>query len=295
MTGLVITGLWPAFWDGQAPTLVRQVVLGTAASLFGLAALYWAVAHLRSPGLFIWWYANGLALYSLGLIGLACQPHRHSMVTWVGLAPEDLASVCFLVAALSATRFRAPGRPGATALAASVLWPVLPYRILVEVSSEAVIALDSRLGVLYWNGAASRLFGYPAAGAFGPGLPDLIVPAADRAEVAAAMRRRLQPPARDGQPLALDLARRDGGAFPAACSFYRAGWPHNLLVCVVQDLSRLRRAQDRVRRLSAGLEQRVREAPRCCARTTPGSPTPTGNWSRSATRCPMTCRPRCGR
>ena len=248
------------FVQGQGPTPIRQVVLGTAILLFTLAATqFWALAR-RAERAFFRWYGLGLGLIAVGLVGVYFQKAVGTPLNWVGRSAQYLGGVYILVALL--TVLQDCGLPLGKALALFFGEAETEYRPLVEATKDAILSLDADGHILYWNEGASRLFGHTAAEALGAHLMTLVAPPGTE--------ERLQK-AWDGLPrtaegqvigatLESELAAKGGRAFWAELAFYaRPSTRGSLTVCIVRDITERKQAEKTLQRLNAALEARVEE------------------------------------
>ena len=257
---LVATGAVPTFFvPGKGTTTLRSFVLGAALVLFALAATFWWQTYVRTRVPFLRWYYLGLVLFVLGIVTILQVTIVGSAFSWVGRAAQYLAVAYLLVAVLSA---RSPKSAALVerGFAWSMLQSSLSYRPLVESASEAIGVLDETGRILYWNGAAERLFGYRASDAFGADLVELIVPTARRearAEIAAALSASDPAGGRAGGHLDVTLVDGDGREFPAEAAFYRnLVGANRLTVCMIRDITVRRQAEERL----AASEERFRTA-----------------------------------
>ena len=109
---LALAETTPTFFvQGIGGTPLRQVVLATGAGLFGAAGLGLILAEGNAKT-FRRWYALGLALLGIGLLGVMLQETIGSPISWVGRIAQYLGSVYLLVASMaSATEARRWGLP----------------------------------------------------------------------------------------------------------------------------------------------------------------------------------------
>lgn len=146
------------------------------------------------------------------------------------------------------------------------------FRCICAAAQDAIIMIDSHGCISYWNGAAERQFGYPAAEANGRSLHELIAP--ERYRLAA--RRGLEGFAQTGtgpmvsQVTELTAMRRGGTEFEAEQSIspVRIG-DHWHAIGIVRDITDRKKAQrkqeaqlDELRRfqeVTVGRELRMKE------------------------------------
>ncbi len=266
MLGLVLVlvlagGTPPFFIPGEGPTPLRQTVLTCGTALLAYAALTWWQVYVRNRGIaFLRWYALGLGLLVMGMIAILATPIVGGLVGWVGRTGQYLAGIYCLVAIVLATRpSGAEGAPGSR-LGASLLQSMLLYRPMVESMGEAMITLDRRGAVLYWNQAAERVFGPRPTDVFGASLVDLVAPPATREALQTELEGMLRhvDPARDGR-MEPELVDGRGRTFPAELVFHGNDAAAGVITCILRDISERRRAEQEIRELNEELEERVRE------------------------------------
>lgn len=98
-------GLTPSFFiPGEGPTHIRQLVLGCAAAMFGLAGLIMALDGVRHRTSFARWYATGMGLIAAGLLAVLIVSSVGSPLSWVGRAAQYLGGIYLLVGVLLAAR-----------------------------------------------------------------------------------------------------------------------------------------------------------------------------------------------
>ncbi len=99
------------FVQRQGGTPLRQFVLGSAAMMFAAAALI----MLRRPmapdhvPAFRRWYAYGLLMLALGLVGVWMQVVTNSLLGWAGISVQ-LLGACYLLAAAATVSSRSADR-----------------------------------------------------------------------------------------------------------------------------------------------------------------------------------------
>jgi PAS domain S-box-containing protein len=103
-TVLTIASIWgaipPFFIQELGPTLLRQVVLGTAVALFGISSLLFRRLYSKSKEAFQYWYSLALALIAVGLSAVFLQKAVGSPIGWAGRSAQYLSGIYFLIAVL---------------------------------------------------------------------------------------------------------------------------------------------------------------------------------------------------
>jgi PAS domain S-box-containing protein len=98
---LALEGITPPFFvQGTGGTPLRQVVLASSVGLFGAAGLILVLAQGKATT-FRRWYALGLVLLGVGLLGVLLQQAIGSPISWVGRIAQYLGSVYLLVASMT--------------------------------------------------------------------------------------------------------------------------------------------------------------------------------------------------
>ncbi|MCF8144676.1 MAG: PAS domain S-box protein [Deltaproteobacteria bacterium] len=100
-----LNGFTPVFFiQGVGPTLIRQVVLGSAVGLFALSAGLVGLLFLRSRAPFQYWYGLGLFLIAIGLFCVLVPKTVGCPIGWLGRSAQYLGAVYFLVAVAGVVR-----------------------------------------------------------------------------------------------------------------------------------------------------------------------------------------------
>jgi len=241
----------PFFVQGVGPTLLRQVVLGTATALFAMSSLHFMIFYSKSRSEFLYWYSLALALIAVGLSAVFLQKAVGSPIGWAGRSAQYLGGIYFLIAVLTALRgARAKGIPLEKAIADFLRQAEEHYRALVETVPDAIISCDHEGRVLLWNSAAERMFGYSRGEAVGSLLIDLIAP--DRH--ADNLRQEMEKFAKTGKgPLIgkateIEAKRKNGEVFPVELSVSARkaadGWVSTI---IVRDITERKRAEEALR------------------------------------------------
>jgi PAS domain S-box-containing protein len=105
VTAATVVGWTPMFFvQGEGGTLLRSLVLGTAAALFLLTAVLLWTLGLRPRSAFSYWYAHALTLIAAGLCGVLLESSHGNALSWAGRAAQYMGGVFMLVAALASVR-----------------------------------------------------------------------------------------------------------------------------------------------------------------------------------------------
>jgi PAS domain S-box-containing protein len=93
-------------------------------------------------------------------------------------------------------------------------------RAITEAAQDAVILVDARGAIVYWNSAAVRIFGYSTEVAFGQDLHKFLPPPADQTDAAKGFARFAETGQGPilGRTLELTALRNGGGEFPVEVS-----------------------------------------------------------------------------
>ena len=96
----------PAFFTASGPTVLRQIILGSAAALFAIAALVFGAQYAKSKSPSLFWYALAIVLLSVGLFSAFEVKTLGDVPTWLGRATLYLGTT-YLMAALLASKRKA--------------------------------------------------------------------------------------------------------------------------------------------------------------------------------------------
>ena len=92
------------FIPGQGGTPLRQFVLGSAIAMLALTVLIVRAMNQARWSTFAYWYALGLALLAVGLLGVLLQAVNGGLLGWTGRAAQFMGGAYMLVAAIVAGR-----------------------------------------------------------------------------------------------------------------------------------------------------------------------------------------------
>ncbi|MFO1371145.1 MAG: hypothetical protein U1F42_01715 [Candidatus Competibacteraceae bacterium] len=104
VTLATLSGEMPAFFiQGEGGTPLRQIVLGSAITMFVSTSALKRNSHATSSA-FQHWYALGLLLIAIGLFSVMLQSAFGSVLSWTGRIAQYLGSAYLLAAAIIAVR-----------------------------------------------------------------------------------------------------------------------------------------------------------------------------------------------
>ncbi len=168
MAVFVLRGWAPTFIDPElGPTPLRQLVLGCTISALIVTAS--DLLSRRSPSQFARWYALGLSLFAIGLLGVMLQPAFDSPLSWIGRATQWLGGIYMLLAAFTCVdESRRWNISLETALAAAQN----KTESLLNAMSEGFIGLDPQLRIVYVNPAAAEILNQPAGALINRSFPE---------------------------------------------------------------------------------------------------------------------------
>jgi signal transduction histidine kinase len=105
LTFATLKDLVPVFFvQGQGPTPLRQVVLGSAVFLFSISGLLLLSLYFFSKTRMLYWYSLALLLIAAGLICYMANTSIGGPIAWLGRCSLYLSGVYLLVAVISASR-----------------------------------------------------------------------------------------------------------------------------------------------------------------------------------------------
>jgi PAS domain S-box-containing protein len=146
--------------------------------------------------------------------------------------------------------------PGSVVGADRIEREVPPAQVL-EAAPDAMIVVDDRGMLVYVNGEAEKLFGYPRVELLGQPI-EVLMPEAHRGgHVAHRDAYVAHPRTRPmGQALQIVARRRDGGEFPADVKLSPLPTPSGLLVtAAVRDITDRKKAEEKLRTYARHLEE----------------------------------------
>ncbi|MBI4496170.1 MAG: PAS domain S-box protein [Deltaproteobacteria bacterium] len=238
----------PLFWAADVgSTPLKQAVLGTAVTLFALTSIYTMVLYIQKRSPFLYWYSIGLALTSIGLIGISVMKAVGDPIGWAGRTAQYLGGVYFLIATFSALReAQAQGMPLEMAIERFFRGSEVHYRDLVDTVIDAIISIDDRKRVLLWNQGAERMLGYTPGEAAGCLVGDLLLPEGNTERLdhgLQGLRKQIINPF-GAREFEIEMRRKDGTIFPSETSLSMrrigSGWTATM---VVRDITERKQAE----------------------------------------------------
>jgi PAS domain S-box-containing protein len=237
------SGLTPPFFaQGQGPTLLRQMVLGSAAAMTALAAVLYGLLNVRVQSAFVRWYALGLGLFALGLVGMMPMHRLGSVSAWVGRSAQYLGCLYIL---WGAWRGVVEGRSWELPLG-TLLETQERHRRLVEVCPDAILVhTDGRC--VFANPAAVRLLGAASPqDLMGRPILDFIHP--ECREISAARIRQAYESDRPVPVRTLRVLRLDGSPVDVEITGSRVDFGGRMAVqAVMRDVGERVRAEEALR------------------------------------------------
>jgi PAS domain S-box-containing protein len=145
----------PFFLPGIGATPLRQMVIIAACLQFAVSSVLFGTLCRRSTSRFLRWYAMGLALIAIGLLGVIPQNQLGTPINWAARLAQYLGGVYILYAAITAFRqHHVWGIPIGRAFQELEQ----RHRSLVELCPDAIL-VHSEGRYVYANPAAAHLFG----------------------------------------------------------------------------------------------------------------------------------------
>ncbi|WP_143311586.1 PAS domain S-box protein [Candidatus Methanoperedens nitroreducens] len=259
-----LQGITPPFFiQGTGPTLLRQVVLGTAAVLFVISAFLFIRLYSNLKKIYLYWYSLALMLVAINLFAAFLVRTVGSPFSWAVRLPLYLGGIYFLNAIFIARRTaRTRGTSIEEAVANFFREPEENFRILVETANDAIVSFDNESRVLLWNSAAEKIFGYNRSEAVGSILGDLIIPDSYDGTIKKEMENLTVTgkSTQIGKPIEMETKKKDGKVFPVEFSISARktsdGW---MYTSIIRDITERKRAEEALRKAHDELELRVQE------------------------------------
>ena len=261
---VTLWGITPKFFiQGVGPTILRQLVLGTAVLLFLLSGLIIMSIFTKRKLSFQYWYSLSLIMIALGLLAFFLQKSVGSPIGWLGRLGQYIGGIYALIAVLITVKSaRNKGISMQNAMAGLFRDAELSYHALVETVMDPIISFNQDGSIIQWNTAAEKLFGYRQNEAVGSSLFDVVIGEAfteifrNQLSNLDTVNDRLKV----GRQLDITGKAKDGSTIPVEVSTSamksRDKWS---FVCVFRDVTERKKAEADIRRLNEDLELRVEE------------------------------------
>ena len=164
VTIISIQGILPPFFiQGAGSTPLRQIILVAAASLFLLSGLIICQQYLKSKSVFLYWYALGLLLIFLVLVGNLLVIAVGTPISWTLRITQLLGGVYLFMAALVILKEAEIKQLSAgEALVNFFQQEEYNLNILLESIMDAVIVIDPNFIITGWNNGAEKIYGWKA-------------------------------------------------------------------------------------------------------------------------------------
>ena len=105
LTYCVLQNILPMFFiQGQGPTLIRQIILGSATLFFCLSGIIFLNSYRKSRSRFLYWYSISLFLISTGLLLIFFQKSFGSPIGWLGRTAQYIGGIYLIIAIFSGAK-----------------------------------------------------------------------------------------------------------------------------------------------------------------------------------------------
>ncbi len=92
--------VFPKFFTNSGATWIDQSVLGVSITFFALSFLIYIRQFAKLKSEVSYWYSLALALFAVGLFGVALQPQFSDSLSWMGRIAQYIGGVYFMIALL---------------------------------------------------------------------------------------------------------------------------------------------------------------------------------------------------
>ena len=242
---LALQNLTPPFFvQGRGGTPVRQFALAAAAGMFAVSSLALSLGPLGDR--FRRWYAPGLALLGVGLVGVMLQPSLGSPISWMGRFAQYLGGVYLLGATIAAARHtRRWGLPLEAALQeAEARYGQAAERerflkAILDTAQDGFWVVDGGGRLIDVNPAYCAMSGYSREELLRMRISDL--ESEESLEETASHIRRIREKGFDR--FEARHRRKDGSPLRVAASVTFIGQERGLMVCFLQDITERKRLE----------------------------------------------------
>ncbi len=253
----IAQGSLPHFFEqGHGPTAIRQVVLGTAIGIFTLTSVLFGILNLQVQSAFLRWYALGLALIAIGLLGVYPIRNVGCLQNWVGRCSQYVGGLYLLVG-----MWRSISERGSWELPLGLLREIQGrYQRLVELLPDAIVVHQDGVYLFANSSAARLLHASSPSEIMGMAVLATVAPE-DRAEVLERMRLAAMPgnstPIREFTMQRLDGTR----VLVETTGTYIEFGGRPAVMVVIRDITERKLAEAAVRETEERLTLALRNAP----------------------------------
>ena len=243
------SGITPIFFrQGAGPTLLRQVVLGTAVILFLFSAIISMIIYRHRKLVFHYWYSLSLSMIALGLTAFFIQKVVGSPIGWLGRSGEYIGGVFALTAILIlAKNAYVKGVPIQNAISDLFGEAEINYQVLVETLNDPVITVSQDFIIIQWNSAASQFFGYSPHEAIGACFLDLVISESSIECLNKEARKYSEPDSQEkiGRPIEIIGKTKDKGSvlIELSVSLLKSRGQHSY-ICVCRDSTERKKVEE---------------------------------------------------
>jgi PAS domain S-box-containing protein len=169
ITLISIQGILPPFFiQGQGSTAERKIILVAASFLFLLSGLIISQQYMKSKSFLLYWYALGLLLLFLVIVGNLLVITVGTPINWTLRITQLLGGVYLFIAALVILKEAKIQRISAgDALASFFSTSKSTLDKLLNNVTDAIIVSDQNFNIIGWNAAAENIYGWKAEDALG--------------------------------------------------------------------------------------------------------------------------------
>lgn len=237
------------------PMAVRFLLVTSALPFAAAAIGAWSLRNQTSR-IFLGWYALVLITVAIGRATELLAVPQVSLYLLARVA-YYAAGVFMLIAVVqTAGSYRYLGVPLTRTLTRFLHDTGITYQSLVEISTEAMVALDPDGTVRYWNPAAQRLL-WPGVERPAVNFVDLAASPEAIGELRAGLARLLDPEATQAH-VETTLRGADGSIFPAEVSLLARRSDLGIAVALVEDISDRKSTERTLQEAAATIRTRAR-------------------------------------
>lgn len=171
-----VQGLLPPFFiDNVGGTSIRQIIVGLSVLLFFVSGVMILKEYNKEKSLLLYWYALGLILLSMGMLGILFQSETGTPLNWMGRISQLLGGLYLAVAALIIFKTaKSRNIPTDEALSSFFSTGTSNITELLKNVTDAVITTDLNFRITGWNPAAEKIYGWKQEEALGNHMMDFL-------------------------------------------------------------------------------------------------------------------------